>query len=42
VDVVVVVGFVVVTCDESGHTEFPFTYLANVTLLTLAQARLRP
>ena len=29
-----------VLCDESGHTNFPFSYLAHVTLLTLAQARL--
>jgi len=30
-----------VLCDESGHTKFPSSYLAHVTLLTLAQARLR-
>ena len=30
-----------VSCDESGHTKFPFSYLAHVTLLTPAQARLR-
>jgi len=30
-----------VLCDESGHTEFPFSYLAHVTLLTPAQGRLR-
>jgi len=29
-----------VVCDESGHIKFPFSYLAHVTLLTLAQARL--
>ena len=27
-----------VLCDESGHTKFPFSYLAHVTLLTLAQS----
>jgi hypothetical protein len=27
--------------DESGHTKFPFSYLAHVALLTLAQARRR-
>jgi hypothetical protein len=26
--------------DESGHTKFPFSYLAHVVLLTVAQARL--
>ena len=31
-----------VMCDESGHTKFPFSCLAHVTLLTLAQARLSP
>jgi len=30
-----------VVCDESGQTKFPFLCLAHVTLLTLAQARLR-
>jgi len=30
-----------VSCDESGHTKFPFLYPANVTWLTPAQARLR-
>ncbi|KAK1754200.1 hypothetical protein QBC47DRAFT_385929 [Echria macrotheca] len=30
-----------VTCDESGHTKFPFSYPAHVTLLTPAQGRLR-
>ena len=29
-----------VVCDESGHPEFPFSYLTHMTLLTLAQARL--
>jgi len=29
-----------VLCDESGHPKFPFSYLAQMTLLTLAQARL--
>jgi len=29
-----------VLCDESGHTKFPFSYLAHVTLLTPAQVRL--
>jgi hypothetical protein len=29
------VNFFVVVCDESGHTKFPFSYLARVTLLTL-------
>jgi len=31
-----------VLCDESGRTKFPFSYLANVTQLTPAQARLSP
>jgi len=31
-----------VLCDETGHMKFPFSYLADVTLLTLAQARLSP
>jgi len=31
-----------VVCDESGHTKFPFWYLAHVILLTLAQIRLSP
>jgi len=30
-----------VLCDESGHTKFPFLYLAHVTMIALAQARLR-
>lgn len=30
-----------VLCDESGLTEFPFSYIAHVTLLTPAQVRLR-
>ena len=30
-----------VLCDESGLTEFPFSYLAHVTLLIPAQVRLR-
>jgi hypothetical protein len=29
-----------VSCDESGNTKFPFSYLAHVTLLTPAQGRL--
>jgi len=33
---------VVVVCDESEHTIYPFLYLEQVTLLTLAQARLSP
>jgi len=34
--------FISVLCDESGHTKFPFSCLAHVTLLTLAlAARLR-
>jgi len=31
-----------IMCDESGHTEFPFSYLEHVKLLTLAQARFGP
>ena len=30
-----------VLCDESGHTIFPFSYLAHMTLPTPAQGRLR-
>ena len=30
-----------VLCDESGHTKFRVSYLAFVTMITLAQARLR-
>lgn len=33
-------GVPTVVCDESGHTKFPFSSLAHVTLLTLAQAHL--
>ena len=29
-----------VVCDESGQIKFPFSYVAHVTRLTLAQARL--
>ena len=29
-----------VVCHESGQTKFPFSYLEQVTLLTLAQVRL--
>jgi hypothetical protein len=32
---------VFVLCDESGHTKFPFSYLAHVMLLTPAQGQLR-
>jgi hypothetical protein len=35
-----VADYQAVMCDESGHTRFPFSTLAHVTLLTLAQARL--
>ena len=34
------VELVSVVCDESGHPEFPFSYLTHVTLLSLAQVRL--
>ena len=34
-----------VVCDESGHTKFPFSYIAHVTLLNpgsgIAQSLLR-
>ena len=30
-----------VSCDESGHTKFPFSYCTYVTSLTPAQGRLR-
>lgn len=30
-----------VSCDEPGHTKFPFSYRAHVTSLTPAQGRLR-
>jgi len=30
-----------VSCDESGHTKFPFSYRAHVTSPTPAQGRLR-
>ena len=30
-----------VSCDESGHNKFPFSYLTHVTLLIPAQGRLR-
>jgi hypothetical protein len=30
-----------VLCDESGHTKFPFSYLAHVMMLTPTQIRLR-
>jgi len=31
-----------VMCDESGHTKFPFSHLEHVTSLTPARARLSP
>ena len=31
---------IAVVCDESGQIKFPFSYVAHVTRLTLAQARL--
>jgi len=39
--ILIVWGVVAVLCDESRHTKFRFSYLANVTQLTPAQARFR-